>query len=78
MATPEPTPDTPTMTFEEYCVEVHNLLKLFPFWRRGQAAFNTLNRVRPDLVDEIHTSKLDPFHRDDRLPEFYTWVKENW
>lgn len=66
------------MTYEEYTAEVAAKLSEYPYWRRGQAAFNVLYRVRPDLGETIHTGKLDPFHRDDRLPEFYEWVEENW
>lgn len=72
------TPDTPTTTYEEYVEAVSDKLDTLPYWRKGQAAFNVLWEVRPDIANEVHTTKLDPFHRDDRLPEFYEFVKENW
>lgn len=43
--------------------------------RAGQAAFNTLYLVRPDLADEIRGGDLDPFYRDDRLPAFWDWIQ---
>jgi len=72
------TPSTPTTTYKEYVAAVDQKIAELPYWRAGQAAFNVLWDIRPDLANEIHTSKLDPFHRDDRLPEFYEWVEENW
>lgn len=75
---PTSTPDTPTTTYSEYVAEVRNTLDQHPYWRQGQAAFNVLWNIRQDLANQVHTSKLDPFHRDDRLPEFYEWVEENW
>jgi hypothetical protein len=47
-------------------------------WRRGQTAFNFLHDVRPDLSEQVRGSVRDPFYNDKRLPEFYTWVGENW
>lgn len=43
-------------------------------WRKGQAAFNALYSLAPGWADSIRGGKLDPFHRDDRLPEFYAFV----
>jgi hypothetical protein len=47
-------------------------------WREGQRAFNVLHLMRPDLSEQIRATPLDPFHRDERLPEFLEWLKENW
>lgn len=46
-------------------------------WRAGQAAFNTLYTLRPDLADQIRGDhvELDPFYRDENLPAFYTWLE---
>lgn len=78
MTTPETTPDTPTTTYEEYTAAVAEKLVAFPYWRRGQAAFNLLWEMRRDLAEQIHTTQRDPFHRDDRLPDFLGWVEANW
>ena len=43
-------------------------------WREGQAAFNALHEVDPDLANEIRGTRLDPFYRDDKLPEFFAAV----
>ena len=38
--------------------------------RIGQALFNGLYAVRPDIADAIRGSDTDPFHDDSRLPAF--------
>ena len=43
-------------------------------WREGQAAFNALHEIDPDLANEIRGTRLDPFHQDGKLPEFYATV----
>ena len=43
--------------------------------REGQAAFNALFELRQDLSEQIRTTDLDPFYRDDRLPAFWAWLE---
>ena len=43
-------------------------------WREGQAAFNALHEVDPDLANDLRATRLDPFYRDDNLREFYAAV----
>ena len=38
--------------------------------RKGQAAFNALHELDPDLANALRGSKHDPFFQDERLPEF--------
>lgn len=45
-------------------------------WRNGQAAFNVLYSMHPELAQEIRGTDLDPFYDDSRLYAFYTWVYE--
>jgi hypothetical protein len=47
-------------------------------WRVGQLYFNVLYDVKPDLANEARGALLDPFHRDDRLPLFLSFVAINW
>lgn len=44
-------------------------------FRAGQAAFNMLYVLRPDLADQIRGTDLDPFYQDERLPAFYAWLE---
>jgi hypothetical protein len=53
--------------FEEYSKIVE--------WRKGQAYFNALHEVHPELADEIRGGNLDPFYQDKRIDEFLAWVK---
>jgi hypothetical protein len=46
--------------------------------RPGQAHFNALYELRPDLADEIRGTDLDPFYNDTRIPEFLCWVVAHW
>lgn len=65
------------MKFETYLEQITNQPPP-PGWRRGQAAFNLLHQERPDLSEEIHTSCLDPYYDDTRLPQFLRFVEELW
>ena len=47
-------------------------------WRRGQAYFNVLHDVRPDLAKQIQSTALDPFYNDARLPQFCAWLSQHW
>ncbi len=46
--------------------------------RKGQYAFNLLHEHRPELANATRGTSLDPFHRDDVLPEFMMYVEKNW
>lgn len=40
----------------------------YPSWRQGQAAYNALYAVAPEVCDEILGTELDPFYVDDDEP----------
>jgi hypothetical protein len=41
-------------------------------WRKGQAMFNALYALEPDLANIIRGQYgVDPFYRDDFIPAFY-------
>lgn len=46
-----------------------------PSMRRGQAYFNYLNTIDPDIANGIRGTDLDPFNVDDRIGEFLTHVE---
>lgn len=50
------------------------LLTTHPEWRPGQAAFNAFHRIDPAGADKIRSTAFDPFHVDDRLPNFWQWL----
>lgn len=45
--------------------------------RFGQAFFNTLHQYHTELAELIRASELDPFYRDDRLPQLYNELVHN-
>lgn len=50
------------------------LLTTHADWRPGQAAFNAFHRIDPAGADKIRGTAFDPFHVDDRLPDFWQWL----
>ena len=38
--------------------------------RKGQAAFNALHTLDPDLANMVRGTRFDPFYRDERVPDF--------
>ena len=46
--------------------------------RKGQAFFNELLVVRPDIAERVRGTVLDPFYQDARLPEFLSFVAKEW
>lgn len=54
--------------------EVATMRRLNPEWRYGQTWYNVLRRRHPDLADRVHTTELDTFDRDDRVPRLANWL----
>jgi hypothetical protein len=50
--------------------------------RYGQAMFNHLAEVRPDLSEQVRASNKDPFHvaqlSDPRWDRFVEFIESNW
>jgi hypothetical protein len=46
--------------------------------RFGQAYFNALYQVRPEIADTIRGSRLDPFHKNYVPAETEMFVQEAW
>lgn len=44
--------------------------------REGQAAFNALFLVRPDIANKIRGTEYDPYYEDERLDSFYIKLRE--
>lgn len=49
-----------------------------PSERAGQAAFNALHVMRPDLSERVRSTDLDPFYSGDRLADFFGFVEREW
>lgn len=66
-------------TIDDFHMEVLQFVRLeAPEWRIGQTYFNVLARRRPDLSEQIRSGPLDPFYRNERVPEFVAFLAENW
>jgi hypothetical protein len=50
--------------------------------RYGQAMFNHLVEVRPDLSEQVRATSMDPFHvrtlSDPRWDRFVAFIESNW
>ena len=66
------------MTFDQYRDASGQAWHANRNWRQGQAYFNTLVRVRPDLSERVRATNFDPFYNNLRLPNFLAWLEEVW
>lgn len=70
------------MTLEEFYRMVKAILAQNPRWRYGQALFNTLDNIRPDLSEKVRGTNFDPFHahgeHDPRLVKFGEFLAAHW
>ena len=73
------------ITYEEYLAAIGDYRATRPEQRAGQASFNVLAQLRPDLSEDIRGTLLDPFYLRssnvrDRvlLKEFFLHIKNNW
>ncbi len=68
------------ITLHEFYTESIELTIVFPDWRYGQALFNNLLDVRPNLAEQVRGTTLDPFHKDSisEMDDFFTFIEKNW
>lgn len=68
-----------TMSYAQFTI---NAIMYFGENRReqrfGQAVFNYLHHVRPDVADKLRASELDPFHSNSVPQPVWTFIHENW
>jgi hypothetical protein len=62
------------MTFEELSIQLEEYVRSHSSQRTGQAYFNALSSIRPDLANEVRCTPADPFHNDDNLPNFCNYI----
>ena len=63
--------NTNTTVYAEVCKRAKELAGQ----RKGQALYNTLYKIRREWALEITGSSLDPFYRDDIVPDFKGWLR---
>lgn len=64
------------LSFHEYQVAIEIAVNANS-WRRGQAAFNVLDQLRPDLSAEIRGTALDPYYLEVIPLDFLVWVDKS-
>lgn len=47
-------------------------------WRLGQAVFNRLAQVRPDIANKLRGTLLDPFYKNSVSTETWEFIHKNW
>lgn len=68
------------MTFVEFVQSYAKRLESVRFEkeRAGQALFNELSLIRPDLADKMRGRTADPFYDDTRLGLTWAWIALRW
>lgn len=54
----------------EYLYHTATEIQRHPEWRVGQAYFNILHRLHPEVADAVRGTSKDPFYNDTRIPAF--------
>lgn len=68
------------LRFHDFLGRVEKIRRYYK-WRYGQALFNALSNVRPQLAEEIRGTPLDPFHVNemkDVPDELFEMLEERW
>ena len=48
-------------------------------YRKGQALFNAMHDIRPDLANKVRGSmNADPFHQDDKIQAFWYAIYDQY
>lgn len=43
-------------------------------WRKGQALFNALHNLVPEVANSLRGTENDPFHNDAKIPDALAWI----
>ncbi len=70
------------LTLHKFYFDAATLARKNPGWRYGQAMFNHLCQVRPDLSEQVSCTDKDPFHvtklSDPCWDRFVSFIESNW
>ena len=79
---PNPTQKhTMTHTYIDFVLEVTSQYKHpnnADGWRFGQAVYNRLNQLRPDIAKQITGTPLDPYYKNAVTTETWEFIHKNW
>lgn len=65
------------MTYSEWVLYAYAYNRQHSEQRLGQAFFNALYEIRPELADSIRATPFDPFYNNDIEP-FLVYVLLHW
>lgn len=64
-------------SYVKFCALAARWVGENPAQRIGQAHFNCLRVIHPEIAEQVHGDlTLDPFYVDDRLPAFLAFVRK--
>jgi hypothetical protein len=66
------------ISYEEFLAFVEKYEKAVVQWSFGQAYFNILTSVRPQLAELIRGTIHDPYHKDVVSDQTHEYVKSKW
>ena len=67
------------VTINDYFDRVNRALIRHGDWRVGQAYYNVLFELRPDLARQVdERPDVDPFHDDARMTAFVAFLRGAW
>jgi hypothetical protein len=47
-------------------------------YRFGQAVYNKLNEIRPDIANKIIGTQLDPYYKTSVETNVWEFIRKNW
>jgi hypothetical protein len=66
-------------TFEEFISEHYaNVHTVLPEQRPGQALFNHVAIIRPDIAEVLRATPVDPFYDDNLIKPFLVYTAQLW
>lgn len=65
-------------TYDDYLSAVVVRQRNHTHERRGEAYFNALVLIRPEIAGRLQGSECDPLYHDSRIPAFKRKVEELW
>ena len=68
-----------TITYNKFIATVPEIARFYE-WRYGQALFNALTKIRPQLAEKVRGSRIDPFYREsgEIAPELFSMLENEW
>lgn len=67
------------VTYDKFLQTIPEIARYYE-WRYGQALFNALTKIRPQLAEKVRGTTIDPFYRDhaDIAPELFSLLQGEW